>query len=206
MSSHARTRGSGSPGDEQLVCLAVTGDKGALESLVIRHQARVYGLARRLVRRTTDAEEITQETFLRAIRRLHTFRGDARFSTWLFQIATNVAREHGRRQARREAATLESYLPRFDRHGRHAFEIEDGGGKQVDEIVEQRRDVQRAVALLERLPERYRVPFVLRDLEEMPTSEVASVLGISEVTVRQRVHRARLMLRGYFARGKEKSR
>lgn len=185
--------------DEALARRALAGDHAAFETLVERYQEQVYRLARRLTRSPADAEEVLQETFLRSYRRLGGFRGEAKFSTWLYRIATNAARMLRRGRARHPTEPLEACLPRFDRQGRHARDADYARAADADEILDRRRLARHAAGALERLPERYRTPFVLRDLEEMPTEEVASVLGVSQEVVRQRVHRARLMLRGYLS-------
>ena len=197
--SPARTAAREAMTDEALARSAAAEDASALELLVSRYQAKVYGLAHRLTGNRSDAEEAAQECFLRALRRLGTFRGEAKFGTWLYRIATHVALEQRRRKARRRSESLEHYLPRFDRAGRHAQDIEDVEQPGADVMVDQARLARRAARALEKLDERYRVPFVLRDLEELPTPEVAAILGITEALVRQRVHRARLMLRGFLS-------
>jgi len=186
-------------GDEELARRALAGEHAAFEALVGRYQDKVYGLARRLTRRPADAEEVVQDTFVTVYRRLETFRGEARFSTWLYRVATNAALMLRRRQGRHPTESLDRYLPRFDRAGRHARDADHGRAARADEVIDRRRLARRAAEALERLPDRYRAPFVLRDLEEMPTAEVAAVLGVSNDVVRQRVHRARLMLRGYLS-------
>lgn len=185
--------------DEVLARRAAAGDRDAFALLVDRHQERVYRLALRLTRAPADAEEVLQDTFLRAYRSLSRFRGDAKFSTWLFRIATNAARMLQRGRSRRPTEPLDTYLPRFDRQGRHARDVDHGRAAAADDLLDRRRLARRAGAALERLPERYRTPFVLRDLEEVPTREVAAILSVSPEVVRQRVHRARLMLRGYLS-------
>jgi RNA polymerase sigma-70 factor (ECF subfamily) len=185
--------------DEGLARRALAGEHAAFEALVGRHQERVYRLSRRLTGSTADAEEVVQETFIRAYRRLGTFRGEARFSTWLCRIAMNAARMLGRGRSRHPTEPLEDYLPRFDRRGRHARDADHARAADAEEILDRKRLARRASEALERLPERYRAPFVLRDLEEMSTAEVAAVLDVSQELVRQRVHRARLMLRGYLS-------
>src|SRR5262245_64648083 len=105
-----------------------------------------------------------------------------------------------RRQRRRPTEPLDDYLPRFDADGRHAAgpaELECAS--RADEILDRKVLATRAREGLERLPDAYREAFVLRDLEEMTSEEVAGTLGISAAAVRQRVHRARLMLRGWLA-------
>jgi RNA polymerase sigma-70 factor (ECF subfamily) len=107
---------------------------------------------------------------------------------------------HRRRQSRRKTEPLDDYLPRFDDSGQHAAEpAELAIASRADELLDQKQLAERAREGLDRLPEIYRDAFVLRDLEELPTDEVADLLGIEPVAVRQRVHRARLMLRGYLS-------
>jgi RNA polymerase sigma-70 factor (ECF subfamily) len=186
--------------DEALAARAAAGDEPAFEDLVIRHQPRVFRLARRLTGNDGDAQDAVQETFLQVYRGLPSFRGDARFSTWMYRIATNAALMQRRARARRPAESLESYLPRFDVAGGHAATpAELQAPCQAEEVLDRRLLAEKARAGIDRLPDLYREAFVLRDLEELPTSEVAEVLGLEAATVRQRVHRARLMLRGYLA-------
>jgi RNA polymerase sigma-70 factor, ECF subfamily len=185
--------------DETLAARAASGDDPAFEALVIRYQARVFRLARRLTGNDGDAQDAQQDAFLQVYRNLSSFRGDARFSTWLYRIATNAALMLRRARARRPAESLEEYLPRFDAGGRHAAtpaELRVAG--QADEILDRQLLAEKARAGIDRLPELYREAFILRDLEELTTSDVAEVLGLEPAAVRQRVHRARLMLRGYL--------
>ncbi|HET8645270.1 MAG TPA: sigma-70 family RNA polymerase sigma factor [Vicinamibacteria bacterium] len=185
--------------DEDLAARAAAGDEPAFESLVLRYQDRAHGLACRLVGPGSDAQDVLQEAFLSVYRHLGSFRGQARFSTWLYRIVTNAALMQRRARRRRPAESLEAFLPRFDAGGRHLGEPADlEAAAHVEESLDHRTLAARAHEGIERLPELYREAFVLRDLEEMTTAEVAEVLGVSAEVVRQRVHRARLMLRGYL--------
>ena len=145
----------------------------------------------------TDAPDVLQETFLQVYRHLPAFRGDARFATWLYRIAFNAALMLRRSRSRRPAEPLDAYLPRFDAQGVHAATPEELlVASRAEELLDREQLAARARELVTRLPDRYRDAFVLRDLEEMSTEDVAQALGITAATVRQRVHRARLMLRG----------
>jgi RNA polymerase sigma-70 factor (ECF subfamily) len=192
--------------DEVLAARAAAGDDRAFEDLVERYQARVYRLACRLTN-NTDAEDAVQDTFLQVYQQVHSFRGDARFGTWLYRVATNTCLMRRRAQARRPSEPLDAFLPRFDADGTHA---ETAARFQMTMHVEERLDRERLAAAaqdaLARLPEAYRQAFVLRDLEELSTGEVADILGVEAATVRQRVHRARLMLRGFLNALAEESR
>lgn len=184
--------------DETLAERAAAGDDRAFEAIVARYQGRVFRLACRLTSET-DAPDVLQETFLQVYRHLPSFRAESRLGTWLYRIATNAALMLRRTQARRPAEPLDSFLPRFDDQGLH---VETPAQLQIasraDELIDRELLAGRARDAIERLPELYRDAFVLRDLEEMPTAEVAQILGVEPATVRQRVHRARLMLRGYL--------
>jgi RNA polymerase sigma-70 factor, ECF subfamily len=185
--------------DETLAAQAAAGDDRAFEQILHRYQARVFRLACRLTS-DTDAADVLQETFLQVYRHLSSFRGESQFGTWLYRIATNAALMHRRARARRPAEPLDAFLPRFDVRGEHA---DPPAALQVaaraDELLDRQLLAEKARAVLARLPDLYRDAFVLRDLEEMSTVEVAQVLAVEPATVRQRVHRARLMLRGYLS-------
>lgn len=185
--------------DDELVARAAAGDEPAFEEIVNRYQGRAYRLACRLLGGESDALDVLQEAFLGVYRNLRSFRGEARFSTWLFRIVTNAALMQRRARRRRPSESLEAFLPRFDAAGRHAAEpAELEAAAHAEERLDRRLLAERARAGVERLPDLYREAFVLRDLEELPTAEVAQVLGVGADVVRQRVHRARLMLRGYL--------
>lgn len=185
--------------DETLAAQAAAGDDLAFETLVSRYDGRVFRLACRLVSET-EAPDILQETFIQVYRHLPSFRGESRFGTWLYRIATNAALMHRRARSRRPSESLERLMPRFDAMGRHDGTPEELRlASRADELLDRQMLAERARTALSQLPDMYRDPFVLRDLEELSTAEVAETLGLDPATVRQRVHRARLMLRGYLS-------
>jgi RNA polymerase sigma-70 factor (ECF subfamily) len=185
--------------DEVLAARAAAGDDHAFEAIVARYEGRVFRLACRLTSET-DAPDVLQEAFLQVYRHLPSFRGEARFATWLYRVATNAALMLRRGRARRPVESLDAFLPRFDDRGVHAeLPAQLQVAARADEFIDRQVLAQKARAGIARLPDVYRDAFVLRDLEEMSTAEVAQVLGIEPATVRQRVHRARLMLRGYLS-------
>jgi RNA polymerase sigma-70 factor (ECF subfamily) len=186
--------------DETLAARAAGGDTAAFESIVSRYQHRVYRLACRLTGNDADAFDVAQDTFLQVYRHLASFRAESRFGTWLYRIATNAALMHTRSRSRHPFEPLDQFLPAFDERGEHVgTPAELIVAVTIDDQLDRQALAVKAREAVERLPETYRVPFVLRDLEEMPTAEVAEVLSIEPATVRQRVHRARLMLRGYLS-------
>jgi RNA polymerase sigma-70 factor (ECF subfamily) len=185
--------------DEALASRAALGDNHAFDEITIRYQDRVYRLACRLVG-NDDAADVMQEGFLAVYRNIASFRHESRFSTWLYRIITNAALMHRRAGTRRPVESLESFLPEFDASGRHRqAPAELQVATRIEELLDQRFLAEQAMAALNRLSDLYRSAFVLRDLEGLSTSEVAEVLGAEPAAVRQRVHRARLMLRGYLS-------
>jgi RNA polymerase sigma-70 factor, ECF subfamily len=186
-------------GDEAFAARAAAGDDAAFEALVVRYQHRIFRLACRLTSET-DAPDVVQETFLQIYRHLSTFRGGAQFSTWVYRIATNVSLMLRRARARRPAEPLDEFLPRFDADGKlEATPDALRMTSRVEELLDRHELAKKAQAAIDRLPDLYREAFVLRDLEELSTAEVAQLLRADPATVRQRVHRARLLVRGYLS-------
>src|SRR6186997_771075 len=191
--------GAAESSDEALAVRAAAGEDSAFEALVLRFHHRVFRLACRLTSET-DAPDVVQETFWQVYRHISSFRGDARFSTWLYRIATNAGLMHRRACARRPAESLNQFLPRFNAAGR----LEDTPDAlriacRVDELLDRDELAKKAKAAVDGLPVLYREAFVLRDLEELSPADVAQVLGVDPATVRQRVHRARLMVRAHLS-------
>ena len=187
------------PSDEALAARAAAGDDHAFEVIVARYQGRVFRLACRLTSET-DAPDVLQETFLQVYRHLPDFRAESRFGTWLYRIATNAALMQRRAHARRPSEPLDAFMPRFDARGGHlGTPAELQLAAQADERLDRQLLAAKARDMIAMLPDLYRAAFVLRDLEEMTTADVADTLGIDPAAVRQRVHRARLMLRGYLS-------
>ena len=192
--------------DAALIRRARDGDADAFTTLVCRHTRGLLPLAVRLTGNDADGEEALQDALVIAFRRLATFRGDAAFGTWLYRITVRAALARRKRARSRAMASLEEHLPEFNRAGRHRRTDVDFSGAATIEARVSRRELRAALlTALARLPDRYRAAIVLCDLEELPAPEAAAVLGIAPAALRQRVHRARLMLRG-FLDGVERSR
>lgn len=161
-----------------------SGSEKAFRELYRRHTPRLLGFVARILSRTdAEAEDVVQETWLRACQGLERFRWDSIFSTWLLGVGLNVARDHMRRSARSNEITVEN-LP--DPPGR------------VD-IPEDRVDLERAIGLL---PDGYRVVLVLHDVEGMTHKEIAEKLDVSIGTTKSQLSRARQLLRGLLSQSK----
>ncbi|MBE7471914.1 MAG: sigma-70 family RNA polymerase sigma factor [Anaerolineales bacterium] len=182
---------------------AKQGDQTALAEIVAAHQNRVYHVALRMCGNVEDAEETLQETFLNALKALPRFEGRSQFATWLYRIASNACLSRRRRGASQpetlsvdeaeEAGGEDNFTPQFFIDWSHAPE---------DELLTAELQAVMAEAI-QQLPPTLRIVFIWRDLEGLSTEETAEVLGLSEGTVKVRLHRARLKLRellsGYFA-------
>src|SRR5712691_5034944 len=182
-----------------LVKRARAGDGRAFDLLVSRYKRPVYPLSLRLCGNTHDAEDVLQEAFLQVFRKLHSFRGASKFSTWLYRVATNAALMHRRRHKGRRTESLDSYLPEFRRDGRHKrVDVDYSAAARIEATVHGHQLSKLLLDALSRLPDAYRTAVVLCDLQEMASGDAAAVLRVNAQTLRQRVHRARLMLRGYL--------
>ncbi len=174
--------------DEQLVVRAREGDSAALEELFLRYRQPVYRLVYRSVRNSDDAEDITQEVFIKAFERLHTFREQSRFSTWLMRIALNLCTDHARMQKRRQE------LLQKEAAGKLAW-MTHPYPPDPDEVVHENIVRDLFYQALQQLPEAQRQLIVMRDLEEMEYEEMAHILGCTVGGVKLRVMRARRALK-----------
>jgi RNA polymerase sigma-70 factor (ECF subfamily) len=181
--------------DEQLARLAQCGDALAFTALLRRYERRIYRLAARMSRNASDAEEITQETFLRALRGVGSFQGESCFGAWLHRIAINEALMRRRAARRRPTESLEAVHPRFADLGVPGPTPE----ARADDLLDSKAVVRRVREALARLDEKQRAALVLRDLEGLSAQEAARVLGTSPEAVRQRAHRARVKLGTWLA-------
>jgi RNA polymerase sigma-70 factor (ECF subfamily) len=166
------------------------GDLGAFEEIYRVHAGRLFSVACRLLGNTADAEDLLQEIFLSAHRKLDTFRGESALGTWLYRLATNLCLDHLRSRAGRSSQLTDSL---DDEPG--LFDTSSGS---LAERTVTRMDLERALA---RLPDGCRAAFVLHDIEGLEHREVAEVLGIAEGTSKSQVHKARLRLRALLTAG-----
>ncbi|HET9232772.1 MAG TPA: RNA polymerase sigma factor [Candidatus Eisenbacteria bacterium] len=175
--------------EQQLLDLARRGDTGAYGRLVRAYQDLIYALVHRSVRDRAVAEELTQDVFIKAFRSLGTFRGESRFSTWLYRIAVNLC--HDQRESlsarnRSRETSLEELEPAPADSAAPA-----GQPDQVLEASEMASSFQTGLDLLE---PKYRDAFLLRHGEDRSYEEISEILGITVSNAKVRVHRAREML------------
>lgn len=190
--------------ERALIEASRAGDAAAVDQLVRTYQGRVYNFALRMCRNVEDARDILQETFLGMLRSIREFRGESRFTTWLYRIASNACLKKRRRgvydpQPQQELS-LDELMPR------------PGPGRRTPEIADWSEDAERALlrgelsaqveAAIDRLPGEYKIVLVLRDVEGFSAEETAEMLNLSVPAVKSRLHRARVFMRrelaGYF--------
>ena len=161
------------------------GDGGAFEELYRQHATRLYNLAYRMAGGPTEAEDLLQDIFLLAYRKLGSFRGDSSLGTWLYRLAMNHC--------------LDVLRSRQTRMGQQTDSLDDDGAVEVAAApaigAVSRMDLERAI---ETLPPACRAAFLLHDVEGFGHEEVGSILGISEGTSKSQVHKARLRIRQYL--------
>jgi RNA polymerase sigma-70 factor, ECF subfamily len=182
----------------ELLRRAQTGDFTAFEALVAKLQRRVFNVAYRILGQTQDAEDVVQQTFLSVIEHLESFRGESSVSTWVLRIATNYALKVLRKKRGLPTVSIvtseESYseLP----HPQYIAEWRESA-EELLQRAELKQILDQAIADLD---DKYRVVFVLRDIEGLSTEETADALGLSESNVKVRLLRARLQLRERLTR------
>jgi len=173
------------------------GDVRVFGSLVAKYQDRVFNVICRICPNPADAEELAQETFLKALEGLKTFRGQSRFYTWLFRIAVNTALSHQRRAGRIHFHPL-SQADGMGQPG--AGDAAGGLGRRSrnprpDQAAITREHHRHVLAALAELEDEFRVVVVLRDIEDMDYKQIGRVLDLPAGTVKSRLHRGRLLLR-----------
>lgn len=173
--------------DQELVLRVQQGDKGAFDLLVIKYQHRIVHLVNRYVKDPFEAQDVAQDTFIKAYRALGDFRGDSAFYTWLYRIAINTAKNY--------------LLSRSRRHYDHEIDVQDAeqveGAQQLrnietpEDVLMNEQVVQVIRSAIEKLPEEMRVAITLREFEGMSYEEIAEAMDCPIGTVRSRIFRAR---------------
>jgi RNA polymerase sigma-70 factor (ECF subfamily) len=188
--------------EADLIARSIAGDGEAFGALVEPYLGLFSAGIQRILQDPLDTQDALQEALLSIYTALHRFQGKSKFSTWAYRVCLNEALMLRRSRMRRREDTLEDFLPHFTPDGHH---MDREGLKDLSQEATALESVQEAQVRekvqegLNLLSDEQRAVFVLRDLEGMDTEEVANMLGISRGLVRQRLHRARLGLRGFLA-------
>jgi RNA polymerase sigma-70 factor (ECF subfamily) len=182
------------PSDEELVDAFQRGDFSAFDVLVRRWERKIHGAVYRMLGSEDETRDISQETFLRAYRALGTFKKEARFSSWLYQITLNLCRDRLRRRKLRNHVSLDA----LDEAAGASFPT--AAGPSAFDLLE-RRDLSRSVAAaVEALPEEQREVIVLKEYQGLTFLEIAEALGLPPSTVKTRLYRGLGLLRQQLER------
>jgi RNA polymerase sigma-70 factor, ECF subfamily len=175
--------------DEELVARSIGGDMESFNQLVVRWERPIYALAYRVIGREEDARDVCQETFLRAFRSINGFRGQAKFSSWLYRIALNLCRDWIRRE--RRSPTVQAP------EGVDVIELaaEQGPTESIEDLVS-RQDVGRCVQVaMQALSEDQRTAIILKEYQGLTFQEIADLLGCPLSTVKTRLYQGLTVLR-----------
>jgi RNA polymerase sigma-70 factor, ECF subfamily len=191
---HAQTSPIAATGtaDPDLVARALSRDEAAFRTIMQANNRRLYRLARGILRNDSEAEDVVQETYVRAFTHLESFRGDSSLATWLARIAMNEALGRLRRQ--RPSVDLGTLAPGVLEAQIIQFPL--SAPSEDPEKSMAQREIQHVVEhAIDELPEAFRIVFITRVIEGMNVEETADILGLKPETVKTRLHRARNMLR-----------
>jgi RNA polymerase sigma-70 factor (ECF subfamily) len=180
--------------DEELVARSIGGDNDSFNELILRWERPIYALAYRTIGREEDARDVCQETFLRAFRGLPGFRGQAKFSSWLYRIALNLCRDWVRREVRTPVVQAPEDVDLMD------LAVQAEPSESIEDLVARKdvtRAVERAMALL---PEEQRTAIVLKEYHGLTFQEIADLVGCPLSTVKTRLYQGLAVLRRELAR------
>lgn len=167
-----------------------------MSSLIVKYQDRIYNTILKICQNRDDAAELTQDTFVKVLESIQTFRGQSSFYTWLFRVAVNLTLNYNRKRFKLSGVSLDAEYKQLEQdRKRLAVLLADPNGPDPAVIAEQKELAQVVVDLIGKLPQEYRVVLVLRDIEQMSYAHITEVLQIEQGTVKSRLNRARTMLR-----------
>ena len=175
--------------ENEIIRSVLRGNVNDFEKLVTAYEKNVYNIALRMVGDPDDAADMTQETFIKAYRALSSFRGDSKFSSWLYRIASNVCLDFLRSRSRHPQVSLST----VDEDDRATFELPDMRQNPEEQLMK-KLGMEAVRRGLEQLPEQQRQILVLRELGGLSYAELAQTLGLEEGTVKSRIFRARKRL------------
>ena len=176
--------------EDRLVARVRDGDSDAFEKLMVENQTKVYNLALRMVGNEEDAFDMSQETFIKAYNSILCFRGECRFSVWLYRLTTNVCLDFLRSAGRRSHMSLS-----FEDEGDEEKELEIPDERFSPENEVEKKELREAVNRgLMKLPKDYRAILLLREIDGLSYEEIGQALDLEEGTVKSRIFRARKKL------------
>jgi RNA polymerase sigma-70 factor (ECF subfamily) len=185
--------------EQELVGRMQAGDPAAVTDLASTYGPRIHQLAFRYMKNWEDAEEVTQDVLLKVHRKIDAFRGDAALSSWIYRITFNTAMSRLRTGKQARAAEAPRTEPVQSETGPRMPQEPADWSSLADDQVLRREMRERLLEALTHLPEVYRVPVILRDIQGLSTEEASAVLRVKTQTLKSRLHRGRLILRQHLA-------
>ena len=182
--------------DATLVRQCQNGNLEAMSCLIVKYQDRIYNAILKICQNHDDAAELTQDTFVKVLENINSFRGKSSFYTWLFRVAVNHTLNYCKRRFKLSPVSLDAENDQIEESkGKLAAVLVAPDGLDPAVVAQQKELSQIVVNLIGQLAQQYRVVLVLRDIEQMTYAEIAEVLRIETGTVKSRLSRARAKLR-----------
>lgn len=175
--------------DEELVARSVAGDQDSFNQLIVRWERPIYALAYRVIGRDEDARDICQETFLRAFRALPGFKGQAKFSSWLYRIALNLCRDWIRRQKRTPVVSAPEGIDIIE------MAAEQGPVESIEDLVARKQLSATVAEAMEKLPDEQRTAIILKEFHGLTFQEIADLQHCPLSTVKTRLYQGLSVLR-----------
>lgn len=184
--------------EEVLVKAFQGGDLAAYDEIAKRYQKKIYALSFNLARNAMDAQDVVQEVLLTIYRKIGTFKGKSAFSSWVYRVTLNATYMKLRSRKKEPSVSLEDLLPPFNGMGYQQEKVRDWS-ENTESLLFNKETKEIIKKAVDQLPEKEKVVFILRDVEELSTEKVSEILELTIPAVKSRLHRARLFLRKKLA-------
>lgn len=189
--------------DKELIKRSKKGDIDAFEELVCRYERKVYTVAYRLINNHEDANDLAQETFIKAFKAINSFREEAAFSTWIYRITINVCKDELRKRQRQQTTSIDEEV--WLEEGSIAQQVVDEHDTGPEERYIQKETREYLIKLIAQLSPDFRMAVILRDIQGLSYEEIAEALECSLGTVKSRINRARKALKDKILADRELS-
>ncbi|RKD28000.1 RNA polymerase sigma-70 factor, ECF subfamily [Caminicella sporogenes DSM 14501] len=178
--------------EKKLIEKSKKGDVESFEKLIEKYQVIAFNIAYRLIGNVEDAKDVTQEALIKVYKFLKNFKGESSFSTWLYKIVMNTCLDMIRKNNKIHTISLDK--PIENKNGNYNFELSDNKNV-LDEKIEQDEKIKIIQRAIKKLPEKYRVVLVLRDLQDFSYSDISDIINCPVGTVKSRINRGRMQLK-----------